>query len=376
MGGRSQGAATTESYSYDLVGNRLSSVGTPSYQYNASNELTSTSTGSYSYDNNGNTLTDASGKSYVWDFENRLKQVTLPGQGATVSFKYDPFGRRIQKSSAPGTTNYLYDGSNLLEEVDSSGNVLARYTQTDDIDEPLSELRGSTTIYYQWDASGSVTSLSNAVAALANTYTYDALGKLTASTGTLTNPFQYTAREFDSETGLFFNRARYYDTGVGRFISEDPSGFAGDRNFYPYTANNPVLYIDPSGLVRYNHGPPRTVPVSGDTAIALQCLENCLKCITNNPALNLLITGGAELSGHTRNSLHFWGQAVDISYRNNLQGNDVFKCAAHCGFHAGGDEPAKGHWHLQLLPGNGSRPLPLKYFSDRFSVRHATRRHP
>ena len=67
----------------------------PSYQYNASNELTSSSLGSYSYDNNGNTLSDASGKSYAWDFENRLKQVTLPGQGGAVTFKYDPLGKRI-----------------------------------------------------------------------------------------------------------------------------------------------------------------------------------------------------------------------------------------------------------------------------------------
>ena len=59
-------------------------------------------------DNNGNTLTDTSGKSYVWDFENRLTQVTVPQTGGgsnAVTFKYDPFGRRIQKSSASGTTN-------------------------------------------------------------------------------------------------------------------------------------------------------------------------------------------------------------------------------------------------------------------------------
>jgi YD repeat-containing protein len=62
-----------------------------------------------SYDANGNTLSDPSGKSYSWDFENRLTQAVVPGTG-TVAFRYDPFGRRIQKSSASGTTNYLYDG--------------------------------------------------------------------------------------------------------------------------------------------------------------------------------------------------------------------------------------------------------------------------
>jgi YD repeat-containing protein len=91
----------------------------PNYSYNPSNELTSNSSGSYAYDANGNTLTDASGKSYTWDFENRLVQAIVPGSGGgTTTFKYDPFGRRIQKSGPLGTTNYLYDGSNSMEEVD------------------------------------------------------------------------------------------------------------------------------------------------------------------------------------------------------------------------------------------------------------------
>ena len=69
-----QGGSTTESYSYDPVGNRLSSLGMPSYQYNASNQLTSNSGGSYTYDANGNIVSDSSGKQYSWDFENRLTQ--------------------------------------------------------------------------------------------------------------------------------------------------------------------------------------------------------------------------------------------------------------------------------------------------------------
>lgn len=145
-----QGASTTESYGYDPVGNRLSSMGVPTYSYNASNQLTATSLGSYTYDANGNTLTkaDSSGTTqYSWDFNNRLTQAIVPRVG-TTTFRYDPFGRRIQKSGPLGTTNYLYDGLNLMEEVDNSGNVLARYTQTTIVDEPLSLLRASTTSYY------------------------------------------------------------------------------------------------------------------------------------------------------------------------------------------------------------------------------------
>jgi YD repeat-containing protein len=140
---------TTESYSYDAVGNRLSSLGVNPYSYNPSNQLISTPSGSYTYDNNGNTLTDPSGKSYTWDFENRLVSAVVPGTG-TVTFKYDPFGRRIQKNSTLGTTNYLYDGLNILEELDGVGSLLSRYTHgSDDVDERLSEQRSGTTSYFE-----------------------------------------------------------------------------------------------------------------------------------------------------------------------------------------------------------------------------------
>jgi RHS repeat-associated protein len=250
-----QGATTTESYSYDVVGNRLSSLGVSTYAYNSSNQLTSTPSVSYTYDNNGNTLTkvDTNGTTqYGWDFENRLSQVTLPGTGGTVSFKYDPLGRRIQKSfTQSGATDYLYDGNNLLEEVDQSGNVLARYSQGANIDEPLAELRSGTTTYYEADGLGSVTALTNASGAIAGTYTYDSFGKLTASTGSVVNPFQYTARDFDPETGLRYYRARYYDPGAGRFISEDPARYNSNQvNFYSYVGNSPLINFDPTGLAQ------------------------------------------------------------------------------------------------------------------------------
>jgi YD repeat-containing protein len=80
----------------------------------------------------------------------------------------------------------------LIEETSSTGVVVARYEHTQNIDEPLATLRSSTTSYYQADELGSVTSLSNVTGSIANTYTYDSFGKLTASTGSLVNSFQYT----------------------------------------------------------------------------------------------------------------------------------------------------------------------------------------
>ena len=235
------------------MGNRLSSLGLSPYNYNISNELTSTPSATYTYDANGNVLTkaDSTGTtSYTWDFENRLTSVTLPGSGGTVSFKYDPFGRRIYKSSSAGTSIYAYDGDNLIEETNAAGGVVARYSDGLNIDEPLAMLRSGTTNYYQADGLGSVTSLSNVAGALAQTYTFDSFGKQIGSTGSLTNPFQYTAREFDSETSLYFYRARYYDPQTGRFIGEDPLKFGASPDLYNYLDNDPTSWLDPSGLCK------------------------------------------------------------------------------------------------------------------------------
>lgn len=230
------------------MGNRLASLGLSPYSYNNSNELTSTPTATYTYDNNGNTLTktDSTGTTtYAWDFENRLSSVTLPGGSGTVSFKYDPFGRRIYKSSSLGTSIFAFDDDNMVEAVNSSGGVVSRYSQDLTIDNPLAEVRSGTTSYYEADGVGSVTSLTNATGSVGQTYTFGSYGKQTASSGSIANPFQYTRRELDSETGLYYYRARYYDPSTGRFLSEDPLDFDSGTNFYDYVANDPNVLIDP-----------------------------------------------------------------------------------------------------------------------------------
>jgi len=265
-----QGTNTTESYSYDPVGNRTASLAIPSYTVNSSNELTSDSNASYTYDNNGNTLTKVVGSnttSYAWDFENRLTSVTLPGTGGTVQFKYDPFGRRIQKVYTTGsnpptttTTNYLYDGDNEVEQVDQNGNVLSRFAQGQNIDEPLALSASGATSFYEQDGLGSVTSLTNGTGAVAQSYTLDSFGKVVNSSGNVANPLRYTGRDFDSESGLYYYRARYYDPSTGRFLSEDPIGFTGEINFYRYAEDDPVLFNDPSGLQHAPGGPWHPAP--------------------------------------------------------------------------------------------------------------------
>ncbi len=152
-----------EIYTYDLVGNRQTDISGASYSYNNPwNHLDSANSTSYTYDSNGNTRTVSGGNTYTWDFENHLTQVTLPGTAGTATFKYDPFGRRIQKAftvnSVTTTTNYIYDGANVVEEMDASGNQVARYSQGPGIDQPLSMTRGGVTSFYEADGLGSITS--------------------------------------------------------------------------------------------------------------------------------------------------------------------------------------------------------------------------
>jgi RHS repeat-associated protein len=115
-------------------------------------------------------------------------------------------------------------------------------------------LRSAATSYYNADGVGSVTSLTNASGALAQTYTFDSFGNLTASTGSLVNPFQYTARESDPETSLYFYRARYYDPGAARFLTEDPIRFREGIDFYSYVHNRAPNLRDPRGWTAWGGG--------------------------------------------------------------------------------------------------------------------------
>jgi RHS repeat-associated protein len=244
--------STTDSYSYDAVGNRLTDQFGGTYSYNNSNQLLTYPAYGWTYDSNGNTASrtvSGSTTSYSWDYENRLTSVTLPSGGGTVSFKYDPFGRRVEKiSPTSGTTIYAYDGDNIVEELDGSGSATARYTQGLGIDEPMEVQVGHGSYYYSADGLGSVVALTKSNGSAVNTYFgYNTFGGMPAPTETVANPFRFTGREWDSETGLYYYRARYYDPLWGRFLSEDPLRSRSGPNFYNYVHNRPTILRDPTG---------------------------------------------------------------------------------------------------------------------------------
>jgi RHS repeat-associated protein len=114
------------------------------------------------------------------------------------------------------------------------------------VDEPLASVTGLGAAFFEADGLGSITSLSGA-AGVTDTYTYKPFG-VTTATGSNPNRFRFTGREWDSETNLYYYRARYYDPNTGRFLSEDPTAFGGGMNFFAYGHNSPTNLVDPYGL--------------------------------------------------------------------------------------------------------------------------------
>jgi len=259
-------------YEYDPNGNRTKFTrnaiqpfrnGATGITYNEANQmLTFTpsggSTKNITYDENGNLLTvtnNCGTTTYSWDARNRLVGINgfkTDCSALTASFKYDALGRRYEKTINGVTTQYVYDGLDIIQEK-QNGAVYANYIRTLNIDEPLARIKGSVIRHYKTDALGSVINLTDDSGYVKTTYTYDPFGNVTVSGESSDNPFQYTGRENDG-TGLYYYRARYYSPELQRFINEDPIKLAGGKHFYipinlyQYVGNDPINWIDPYGL--------------------------------------------------------------------------------------------------------------------------------
>ena len=142
---------------------------------------------------------------YDWDARNRLSEIS--GFDAlcsplTANFKYDALGRRIEKTINGKTIQYLYDGLDIVQEIEN-GVVSANYIRTLNIDEPLARLKADGTVrYYQTDALGSIIALTDESGAIRTQYAYDPYGNVTITGEPSDNPFQYTGRENDGTCAL------------------------------------------------------------------------------------------------------------------------------------------------------------------------------
>ena len=131
--------------------------------------------------------------------------------------------------------------------------LVRKYIYGPGIDEPVAMIKvdgvTETWYFYYYDGLGSVVALSNTSGIIVEAYTYDAFGNTTVQIdGSTGNPYRYTARRYDHETGLYYYRARMYDPAIGRFLQPDPIGYADGMNMYAYCGNNATNYVDPMGL--------------------------------------------------------------------------------------------------------------------------------
>ncbi|MCK4735244.1 MAG: hypothetical protein KAT65_22515, partial [Methanophagales archaeon] len=239
-------------YTYDELGNRLTETNGSSseqYTYDSGDRLLTAKGTKYSYDNNGNLIGKAGldgFTAYSYDYRDRLTGVTF-SDGSQVTYEYLPTGERLSRTDESGVTYYLYDFEDILMELDENGAVEGSYVHGPGIDEPISMSRDGIKAYYHFNGLGSVTSLTDSSENLLASYKYEPFGRIMEETGSIVNPYRFTGREYDEDTGLYYYRARYYDAEVGRFLSEDSIGGIDGPNLYVYAKNNPVNFVDPSG---------------------------------------------------------------------------------------------------------------------------------
>jgi RHS repeat-associated protein len=263
-----------EAYTYDSNGNRLTSL-TNSYTYDNLNRLTASTINDYTYDADGNMTQEKNKltgetKKYYYDSENRMIKYEhlasdISPVDTTAIYKYDIYGRRIQKNVNDTITNFMWEGDNLSFELNSANQPIRKYFSDSNIDDYWGHLEYSEvtnwqrlfedsypqgwysyikdqvgTIYKVWDQN---------TKQIVDNRTYDSFGNLINQSGSTKTPLGFQGKYYDAESGLNYFYHRYYNPAIGRFTSEDPIGLLGGLNMYEVMGNDAINSIDPFGLV-------------------------------------------------------------------------------------------------------------------------------
>ena len=291
-------------YRRDVVGNiieesavlpivpELSDIAVTS-TYNDANQIVTRGSDAYTYDADGNLTSISGGKWHaVYDADNRPVEIRRNAQA--TRYTYDGLGQRRKVTSGVSVRNSYYDSlGRLLFETDASGRITVCYVYC-----------GATLVaranpnqeshFYHFDKTGSTVALTGTNGQVSTAYAYSPFGAVVKTSGPADdNPFTYGGQYgvMDEGQGLFFMQNRYYDAHTGRFLQKDPIGFAGDINLYAYVGNNPVNYLDPSGLFGWGYVYQALRRFSGQTKEMAELAGKMLDTLTGAG----LTMAGAEL---------------------------------------------------------------------------------
>ena len=261
----------TDSYSLDGVGNwdSVTRGGVPELRTHSTTNEIVTMAGNPMVHSAAGDLVEDPDYQYFYDELHRLIAVTRKSDLQTVAaYIYDAVGRRVVRLAQPillgpvTITRFIYDESRAIEEQDVAATPVATYVYGQYLDEPLTMDRGGATYYYHQNALWSTVALTDAAGAVVERYAYDAYGCPVVSDAfdvpvppnpwftedsVVDNPYLYTGRRYDEETGLYHYRARAYDCTKGRFLQRDALGYIDGMNLYEYARSNPISYVDANG---------------------------------------------------------------------------------------------------------------------------------
>ncbi len=292
----------SDTFTYDPAGNRTDK----NALVDAADRLVRFNGDTMLYDADGNLtrryrMADSSvfNERLYWNSAGQLDsvRVTRSGSPQTTRFGYDGFGRRVRKTVGTTTTYYAYSGIRVIGEYTGTGAFSRAYAYQPGLDQPHAIYQGGAWHYYTTDGRGNVRGLVNSAGTSTEAeYKYVPFGDTVSTAGSLANSVRFAGREFDSETGLYYNRTRYYDPTTGRFISQEDGPLSSD-NRYSYAANSPMNQRDPNGRKCWWFGgqqdmaapPVSRSTMSAQSTIILNTAGGAIEC-----DVDAEVTGGGD----------------------------------------------------------------------------------